>query len=572
MAYSSIDWLYSLVNRYPTLSIVTVAPFILIPLTLVLTRVITTLNYHFTLPKIIAVDGSQKPQSPPLIPYTIPFLGHAQKWTFFNPRVGEFWTELFKTHPRSSGACSLYLGGQTVHILFSPPAVEAMFKIRRPTRLGFALRIVENVLGVNKEQFERHLGLNDAPDEKTGMTSMQRLEEISHNYLLERHAVNDLTAEFVQSLKNELDSQLSQSDEGQTEEMEKGLCAWLQPIIFQASVRATFGTRLLETYPKFVDEFFEFDMVMQSLFFGTPRLLNSKPYQVRDAAIAGLERWHVRLTEESKGIIPDPDGPTAWDPLWGSRYNRARQQHHVSRGMTLRSRAGLDLGFVLALGSNAIPATLWMLLHILDPNGDPTLLGRVMEEVTSARRDDGTLDVPTLVSLPLLQSIYEEVLRLYLDALVTRNLQEDITLPLDFEGKRKVLLKKDAVVMAPSWLGHRDEESWTNPPANQFYAERFIKSDPATGKTIFSTAGTAGKLFPYGGGKTMCPGRVFAKQEMLASVALVLSRFEFEFVGFSDERGKSTNNFPGVRDALTGSVALSVQGDMRVKIRNRKYD
>ena len=105
-------------------------------------------------------------------------------------------------------------------------------------------------------------------------------------------------------------------------------------------------------------------------------------------------------------------------------------------------------------------------------------------------------------------------------------------LPLDVKGKRQVLPKNDPVVIAPSWLGHRDEESWTNPPAYVFHAERFRKTDPATRETVFTTGGTAGKLFPYGGGKTVCLGRVFAKQEMVASVALFLPKFELDFVGF----------------------------------------
>ena len=174
----------------------------------------------------------------------------------------------------------------------------------------------------------------------------------------------------------------------------------------------------------------------------------------------------------------------------------------------MRTRAGMDLGFLFGLSSNAIPAAGWMLLHILDPEGDQLLLSRVMEELERARRDDGTLDIPTLIGLPLLHGVLHEVRRLYVDVPVTRELEEDLTLPLD-DGKRQVLLKKNAVVMAPSWLGHRDEALWVDPPCHQFCAERFLKTDPETGKSVFSTGGTNGKFFPFGGGKTMCPGRVF---------------------------------------------------------------
>ena len=79
----------------------------------------------------------------------------------------------------------------------------------------------------------------------------------------------------------------------------------------------------------------------------------------------------------------------------------------------------------------------YMLMHILNPKGDPTVYPRVMTDLKAAARPDGSIDVPTLCSSPLLQSIWTETLRLYTDVLVTRNLMQDVTLPLDEEGKKR---------------------------------------------------------------------------------------------------------------------------------------
>src|SRR5579871_4557820 len=92
------------------------------------------------------------------------------------------------------------------------------------------------------------------------------------------------------------------------------------------------------------------------------------------------------------------------------------------------------------------------------------------------------------------------------DQLVTRDINSDLALPID-EGKRQVQFRKGDVVMVPSWLGQYDEGRWNNPPHDVFYAERFLKHDPDTGKDMFTMAETAGKFFPFGGGKTICPGR-----------------------------------------------------------------
>jgi len=285
--------------------------------------------------------------------------------------------------------------------------------------------------------------------------------------------------------------------------------------------------------------------------------------------VGRLGAWQRQMLEECGNEAVDPDGDVEWEPVFGSRANRARQKYYTARGLNIRARAGMDLGFLFGLSSNAIPAAGWMLMHTLNPNGDRSLLGRVVEELRSAERADGSLDIPTLVNLPLLQSVFNEVLRLYVDVLVTRELKRDLTLPLDRDRERQTVLPKGGIVMAPSWLGHRDEALWVDPPFNQFYAERFLDTDPETGKQCFTTNGTNGKFFPFGGGKTICPGRVFAKQEVLASVATVLLSFDIENLGFVDEQGKSTETFPGLRKAYAGSGIMAMDGDMRVKIKRR---
>ena len=61
---------------------------------------------------------------------------------------------------------------------------------------------------------------------------------------------------------------------------------------------------------------------------------------------------------------------------------------------------------LFGLNSDAITAAGWMLLHILNPEGDGTLLNRAMEKLKRVGRIDGSLDVPTLNALPLLQNVF----------------------------------------------------------------------------------------------------------------------------------------------------------------------
>lgn len=276
------------------------------------------------------------------------------------------------------------------------------------------------------------------------------------------------------------------------------------------------------------------------------------------------------MLEQSGGSPVDPEGP-AWEPLFGSRLNRARQLNYKKTNLNARTGAALDLGITFALASNVVPATGWMLMNILDPHGDTTLLPRVLAELRAAEGDDGSLDIPTLMSQPLLQSLWTETLRLYTDVLVSRSLPEDLSVPLDESGKRQFLMKANSNVFAPGWIGHHDPSAWSTAvaPLDTFYAERFLVTDPETGKETFSLGGTTGKYFPFGGGKTICPGRGFAKQEALGALALVLLRFEFDFKTFVDKAQKPTSSFPGFAKAFAGSGVLAPSGDVKVKVTRR---
>jgi cytochrome P450 len=125
-------------------------------------------------------------------------------------------------------------------------------------------------------------------------------------------------------------------------------------------------------------------------------------------------------------------------------------------------------------------------------------------------------------------------------------------------------MKQGVGMLATSWVGGHDPDFWntgsTLPdgfeehPVNSFWAERFlryeddptsgpvrgtnIKSSPSTSKRTpeddrkarVVTEGTQGYFFPYGGGTKMCPGRFFAKQQLMSAVAVALRAYEIELV------------------------------------------
>ena len=127
----------------------------------------------------------------------------------------------------------------------------------------------------------------------------------------------------------------------------------------------------------------------------------------------------------------------------------------------------------------------------------------------------------------LLQSMYAEILRLYVAMIVMRSPSQDFKL-------RDWTLKAGEVVFLLTYAQHRDTTIFPNDnerPINKFWADRFIVQEGSDVKPVFSMQGYEGSWIPYGGGSHVCPGRQFAKQEMLLTVAVLLSNFDIELTG-----------------------------------------
>ena len=236
-----------------------------------------------------------------------------------------------------------------------------------------------------------------------------------------------------------------------------------------------------------------------------------------------------------------------------------------------RGRASFDLGFMFGLNSNAIPATGWTLLHLLQPS-NADLLQHVRREVDRARQPDGTIDISTLMGSMYLNSCFHETMRCYVDVLVTRTLTEDLIL-------EQYHMRKGDIIIAPSYIGHHDAY-WNEsgvPLEDVWYGERFLKQDEKTGEVSFSTAGTNGKFFPFGGGTYVCPGRTFAKQEVFGGVAAFLAAYDVTFdqyaavgkAGDIVKKGRDSSLFPTVKEQFSGAGVVIPEGDLVVRLKRR---
>lgn len=516
---------------------------------LVGTTLWTTLQYNS---RVAGARKAQKSKAAdvPVIPYTIPILGSTI--AFSTQKIGTFWTWLAaETRRRGIETIAILLNGKVTHFVHTPNGVLDTFKARQLTRYKLDRQLGRNCLGMSKEDAEK--AFPEDLDAKTQLTT----ERIHSNMLLAPSAVNALTTKFMEVFEARLDGM--QLGEGG---LEIDLYAWLRDQLFHASTTALCGSKLLEMFPHLEEDFWHWDDGLLAMLFGTPRLFARQAYTARDKLVDQLEQWLSAGYAAGKGHVDDD-----WEPNFGSKVVRKRHDYYKQQGMSMHAQAGADLIFLGGIISNAIPATGWMLMHILSPTNPPELLSWVMDELRSAQQADGSIDVPTLLSMPLLNSMFHETLRLYIDLPVVRQVDANANV-----GSH--IMNKDEMVMVPSWLSHRNPEHFAKPEA--FDPARFLIDDPETGKMKFSINGLNGKYFPFGGGHYMCPGRTFAKQEVLGSIAVLLLNFDTEVIGFvkrsgneTVDAGKDAAAFPKLKEGFAGNVVVGLDGDMRVKLHRK---
>lgn len=215
---------------------------------------------------------------------------------------------------------------------------------------------------------------------------------------------------------------------------------------------------------------------------------------------------------------------------------------------------------------NSIVSTSWAVYEVFR---DPKLLAIVRAEVDAraTKADDGRIcfNIDDLLRLPVLQAVYAETLRLRMHFYIIRMPDRvDITV-------QGWTLPRRTVIVTPTTVAHMDSGVWSTGqhgehPVDQFWAGRFLKyphDDDCGPIPEFSTKGLEGSWIPYGGGPRQCPGRHFAKRQILLTIALMVNLFDCEIL----DEGR------GVREDFTlwgfGSGVSNPVGKVPMRIRRR---
>ncbi len=117
------------------------------------------------------------------------------------------------------------------------------------------------------------------------------------------------------------------------------------------------------------------------------------------------------------------------------------------------------------------------------------------------------------------------------------------------------LLQAGTNVLMPSRQLHMNEDVW-GPDYRRFDAERFVDN-----KTLLKHS----SYRPFGGGVSYCPGRVMAKEQVFAFIAILFHRFDLKVAeGANNIFPKLDESTPAL--GITGPVkGMDIIMDMTVR-------
>jgi hypothetical protein len=150
-----------------------------------------------------------------------------------------------------------------------------------------------------------------------------------------------------------------------------------------------------------------------------------------------------------------------------------------------------------------VPISAWAMIELIK---DPSLYNAVRNEVLKTCVTDPDtmevhLDARALINMPLMQSLYIEIMRIHVSFNVTREAKK----PIEIDGYH---LEKGSLIQTCSQISHFEEAVWgtEDHPASEFWAWRHVKyvekTDEVSGEVTmlptFSMTGRPSSFFPYG--------------------------------------------------------------------------
>ncbi|XP_032808483.2 cytochrome P450 7A1-like [Petromyzon marinus] len=328
---------------------------------------------------------------------------------------------------------------------------------------------------------------------------------------------------------------------------EEGLNEFCRRTMFRAGVATIFGQNMFDaesSLAEMLKSFDDFDRAFPLLVAGVPLWMMPAARRGREALETALGKVAPGTMVEPAALIMQRANLFEGSPLLG-KLDKART-HSI---------------MMWASQANSLPAIFWTLFYLL--RSAPALKAvraQLKELLGHEAREHGKAFVITreqLNKMTVLHSVVNEALRLSSASMIVRQAKEDVTLELD-SGRSVLVRKGDMVALYPKMM-HFDPSIYPDPM--EFKFDRFL-GENLKEKTTFTQNSRRLSLYlmPFGMGKSLCPGRFFAINEMKLVVTMLLWSYDLELL----DPGAAS---PPLNNARAGLGILPPMHDVKFRYR-----
>ncbi|ATZ48382.1 hypothetical protein BCIN_03g06070 [Botrytis cinerea B05.10] len=504
--------------------------------------------------------------------YWVPGLGHMVAFLMNGEKLAR---EL--RDQSAHGIFALNLGGSTHNIISNPNLVKAVLQ-KKESDVAFktvALGLSAKFFGLPKKAEKVYV---DNWEEYTSVfTYLMKEPHLSSMLDKTLRNLEGLIPQMVSFMDSEIDQhpweKWANAEYISNNEMEVDLMALVRDILGHASVPSLFGREFLDNNPHVLHDIYEMDRGMMYFIMGLPWFT---PWPAVARAYYSRSQIQQSMTKFQEALDATVDGKQV-DSSYGDLDDVSEfilKRHELFRKHGLKPDERGDISVIWALIVNSTLIVYWHLLYILST---PGLADKIRAEispyatVTPGEKIGSISEAPHIhlshedlsKKCPLFKSTYLEASRLCSQPISLRKLENDITLTDTSSSKETdkttYMLHKNEYVTLPHDLHMRDPSYFPSP--TEFNPERFLTTDETGNISVDPQT-----IRPYGGGPSMCKGRVYAERECLAFVAGIIMYWD---IGAVAKKGEKKGKWTIPKMIKTSAVCLPDK-ETRVRIKRRE--
>ncbi|KIW92489.1 uncharacterized protein Z519_06336 [Cladophialophora bantiana CBS 173.52] len=565
------------------------------------TRIVTSLQYRSTVSKQAeAAGGSTGPRTVPVLPYWIPWIGHA-----FSFVVGG--TDFLTRAARSLGPnASIYAlkMANSKHNVVTVPSLAKQILIDRTSPIT-----MNDFIYHTMKNFWDDRGAIKAidPDHLWGnihgvLSGMLRESFVTAAISGTVNMVAERTWNLVSGAQSPVDQSIwerqggveiiSRGDGDKALVAEASLFPLIRYFVGDIATTVLFGQNFMENNPNIMPDLWQMDSQFNLFMAGAPSWLPGMggPTQARERIIQAVQEHHEALFKYLDG----QDAGSRWSDMSDvSSVIVDRAKAFRAGGSVPRGYATGNAAILWAMNINANPVIFWMTWYIFS---NPSLLQEIRAEIAPYVRfcqppatglpikEAPKLDIDIAAlwtKCPLLKGAFFETMRLEAASMSYKMVEDDFVVFENEEDARLLgkkepqswLLRKGEYICLPHGVHQSDDKYFRDP--QRFDPRRFWAKDSShaeKGENGQPNGGAAnanadirveyGTMKVWGGGKQMCKGKTFAEREVVLFAAAFV--MQWDIVPVSDG-GKWVH--PGRK---VGAGAVNPKKDVRVRLIRRE--